>query len=79
MYENKPRIPYQATLSDDGQYLEIKVEPAVSAEASSATITIYGEHENKEAKLIIKQETDPTKVVRLCLTSIRRTNIYRAL
>lgn len=68
MYENKPRIPYQATLSDDGQYLEIKVEPAVSAEASSATITIYGEHENKEAKLIIKQETDPTKVVRLCLT-----------
>ena len=43
-------------------------EPAVSAEASSATITIYGEHENKEAKLIIKQETDPTKVVRLCLT-----------
>lgn len=68
MYENKPWIPYQATLSDDGQYLEIKVEPAVSAEASSATITIYGEHENKEAKLIIKQETDPTKVVRLCLT-----------
>lgn len=68
MYENKPRISYQATLSDDGQYLEIKVEPAVSAEASSATITIYGEHENKEAKLIIKQETDPTKVVRLCLT-----------
>ena len=68
MYENKPRIPYEATLSDDGQYLEIKVEPAVSAEASSATITIYGEHENKEAKLIIKQETDPTKVVRLCLT-----------
>lgn len=68
MYENKPRIPYQATLSDDGQYLEIKVEPAVSAEASSVTITIYGEHENKEAKLIIKQETDPTKVVRLCLT-----------
>lgn len=35
---------------------------------SSVTITIYGEHENKEAKLIIKQETDPTKVVRLCLT-----------
>ena len=68
MYENKPWIPYQATLSDDGQYLEIKEEPAVSAEASSATITIYGEHENKEAKLIIKQETDPTKVVRLCLT-----------
>lgn len=68
MYENKPQIPYQATLSNDGQYLEIKVEPAVSAEASSATITIYGAHENKEAKLTIKQETDPTKVVRLCLT-----------
>ena len=27
MYENKPRIPYQATLSDDGQYLEIKIAP----------------------------------------------------
>ena len=77
MYENKPQIPYQATLSNDGQYLEIKVEPAVSAEASSATITIYGAHENKEAKLTIKQETDPTKVVRLCLTQYGEQEFVR--
>lgn len=77
MYENKPQIPYQATLSNDGQYLEIKVEPAVSAEASSATITIYGAHENKEAKLTIKQETDLTKVVRLCLTQYGEQEFVR--
>lgn len=77
MYENKPQIPYQATLSNDGQYLEIKVEPAVSAEASSATLTIYGAHENKEAKLTIKQETDPTKVVRLCLTQYGEQEFVR--
>ena len=77
MYENKPQIPYQATLSNDGQYLEIKVEPAVSAEASSATITIYGAHENTEAKLTIKQETDPTKVVRLCLTQYGEQEFVR--
>ena len=39
MAENKPQF-ISGNISDDGQYLEIKVEPAVSAEASSATITI---------------------------------------
>ena len=53
------------------------MEPAVSAEASSATITIYGAHENKEAKLTIKQETDPTKVVRLCLTQYGEQEFVR--
>lgn len=68
-YENKARIPYQANLSADGQYLEVSVEPAVSAEATSATVTVYGKYENKEAKLTIRQEPDPVKIVRLRLTS----------
>ncbi len=67
-YENKSGISYDASLSADGQYLEIKVNPALSAQQGDAvTVTIYGEHENKEAKLTIKQEPDPTKVVRLRL------------
>lgn len=70
-YENKSGISYEASLSADGQYLEIKVNPALSAQqGATATVTIYGEHENKEAKLIIKQEPDPTKVVRLRLAKL---------
>lgn len=72
-YENKAQILYKANLSADGQYLEVNVEPAVSAEAASVAITIYGEYENKEAKLVIRQEPDPTKVVRLRLTSYGET------
>lgn len=69
-YENKAGISYQANLSADGQYLEIKVDPAVSAQkAASVAVTIYGEYENKEAKLTLTQDPDPTKVVRLSLTS----------
>lgn len=67
-YENKPGIPFEAAMSADGQSIEIKVAPAVSAEATSITITVYGEYENKEAQLVIRQEPDPTKVVRLSLT-----------
>ncbi|MCE6984817.1 hypothetical protein EI534_47195, partial [Pseudomonas frederiksbergensis] len=33
--------------------------------------------ENKEAKLTIKQETDPTKVVRLCLTQYGEQEFVR--
>lgn len=70
-YENKSGISYQANLSADGQYLEIKVNPALSSQqAASVTVTLYGEYENKEAKLTIKQEPDPTKVVRLCLAKL---------
>lgn len=69
-YENKSGISYQANLSTDGQYLEIEVNPALSSQkATSVTVTIYGEYENREAKLTITQEPDPTKVVRLRLTS----------
>lgn len=70
-YENKSGISYEAGLSADGQYLEIKVNPALSSQqAASVFVTIYGEHENKEAKLAIKQEPDPTKVVRLRLADL---------
>lgn len=70
-YENKAGISYEAALSADGQYLEIKVNPALSSQqAASVTVTIYGEHENKEAKLTITQEPDPTKVVRLRLAKL---------
>lgn len=69
-YENKPGIPFEAAMSVDGQSIEIKVAPAVSAEATSVTITVYGEYENKEAQLVIRQEPDPMKVVRLSLTDI---------
>lgn len=70
-YENKSGISYQANLSADGQYLEIKVNPALSSQqAASVTVTLYGEYENKEAKLTIKQEPDPTKVVRLRLAKL---------
>lgn len=70
-YENKLGISYKASLSADGQYLEIKVNPALSAQqGATATVIIYGEHENKEAKLTIKQEPDPTKVVRLRLAKL---------
>ena len=70
-YENKAGISYEAALSADGQYLEIKVNPALSSQqAVSVTVTIYGEHENKEAKLTITQEPDPTKVVRLRLAKL---------
>ena len=73
-YENKSGISYQANLSADGQYLEIKVNPALSSQqAASVTVTLYGEHENKEAKLTITQEPDPTKVVRLRLTNFGKT------
>lgn len=69
-YENKPGIAYQANISTDGQYLEIKVDAALSAQmAAPVTVTIYGEHENMEAKLIITQKPDPTKVVSLRLTA----------
>lgn len=85
-YENKPGIPFEAAMSADGQSIEIKVAPAVSAEATSVTITVYGEYENKEAQLIIRQEPDPTKIVRLSLTDIGIgifgnlcTSSYRAL
>lgn len=66
-YKNKPGIPYQATLSADGQYLEVKVDPAVSAKATSVVVKVYGEYENREAQLTIRQEPDPTKVVQLQL------------
>lgn len=70
-YENKSGISYKASLSADGQYLEIVVNPALSSQqAASVFVTIYGEHENKEAKLAIKQEPDPTKVVRLRLADL---------
>lgn len=67
-YENRPGIPFEAAMSADGKSIEIEVAPAVSAEATSVTITVYGEYENKEAQLVIRQEPDPTKVVRLSLT-----------
>lgn len=70
-YENKAGMSYEAALSADGQYLEIKVNPALSSQqAASVTVTVYGEHENKEAKLTITQEPDPTKVVRLRLANL---------
>ncbi len=69
-YENKAGISCEAALSADGQYLEIKVNPALSAQAgATVTVNIYGEYENREAKLVITQEPDPAKVVRLRLTS----------
>lgn len=69
-YENKSGISYEASLSEDGQYLDIKVDAALSSQtATPITVTIYGEHENKEAKLTITQEPDPTKVIRLRLTT----------
>lgn len=68
-YENKAGIAYQTNISADGQYLEIKVDAALSAQmAAPVTVTIYGEHENREAKLTITQEPDPAKVVSLRLT-----------
>lgn len=69
-YENKSGISYEASLSEDGQYLDIKVNAALSSQtAASVTVTIYGEYENREAKLTITQDPDPTKVVRLRLTT----------
>lgn len=69
-YENKAGIAYQTNISADGQYLEIKVDAALSAQmAAPVTVTIYGEHENREAKLTITQEPDPAKVVSLRLTT----------
>ena len=67
VYKNKPGIPYQATLSADGQYLEVKVDPAVSEKATSVAVKVYGEYENREAQLTIRQDPDPTKVVQLQL------------
>ena len=70
-YENKSGISYEAGLSEDGQYLEIKVDAALSSQtAASVTVTIYGEYENREAKLTITQEPDTTKVIRLRLTTV---------
>lgn len=69
-YENKSGISYEASLSEDGQYLDIKVNAALSSQtAASVTVTIYGEYENREAKLTITQDPDPTKVVSLRLTT----------
>lgn len=70
-YENKPGISYEATMSADGQYLEIKVNPAMSSQqAAPVTVTIYGEYENKEAKLTIQQEPDPNKMLSLHLDDL---------
>lgn len=67
-YENKPELLYQASLSPDNQYLEVKVQPAVCSEEVSATVIIYGRHENREARLVIRQEPDPSKPLRIGLT-----------
>ncbi len=68
-YENKPELNYQATLSDDGKYLDLVVSPASSSQPVSATVTIYGAYENKEAQLTLNQDPDPTKITRLVLDS----------
>ena len=39
----------------------------MSAKATSVAVKVYGEYENKEAQLIIRQDPDPTKVVQLQL------------
>ena len=47
MYENKPRIPYQATLSDDGQYLEIKMEARLKKNANTSRVVYTNPEEGQ--------------------------------
>lgn len=85
-YNNKPELLCQASLSSDNQYLEVKVQPAICSEEVSAAVIIYGKHENRETRLVIKQEPDPSKPLRISLTEFGKqlfggvcTYSYKAL
>lgn len=68
-YINIGDISLDYSISPDN-YLVINIHPTAYGKINPQTITIYGEHENKSAEIVVNQEPDTNNPVELRLGNI---------